>query len=130
MLQSIDPSYTTPGGTIGVASTTDTNATLNAALGGTEGVFSLIATTSVGTSSVTPASLFTIGPATGSADFYASVLNTAFDPSTNPPLPAGQNITAFYASVLNTGYNPILDPPFPPGQNSMSILCFRAEYQL
>lgn len=120
-LQSVDPSDTSAGAAVTVVSNTGTLATLTLVLGATEGQFALVGTNSVGVSAITPASLFLIGPTTSSVSFYASVLNTSDNPTTNPTLPAGQNFASFYASVLNTSYNPTTNPTLPAGQNSASF---------
>jgi YD repeat-containing protein len=120
-LQSVDPIDTSPGAVITVLSNIGTSATLSVVLGATQGQFGLVGTNAVGTGAITPGSLFLIGPVTNSVSFYASVLNTAFNPATNPPLPAGQNAASFSASVLNTTYNPVTNPPFPPGNDSVAF---------
>jgi YD repeat-containing protein len=120
-LQSVDPIDSNPGAVITVLSNIGTSATLSVVLGATQGQFALVGTNANGASTITPGSLFLVGPVTNSVSFYASVLNAAFNPATNPPLPAGQNSASFSASVLNTSYNPVTNPPFPPGNNSATF---------
>ncbi len=89
-LQSIDPADTGTGGTVSVVSNSGTTAALTFALGSTQGGFALVGTNSSGVGAVTPASLFLIGPALNTANFSISVLNSGYNPSTGPLLPAGQ----------------------------------------
>ena len=90
-LKSVDPIDTKAAASITVASNTGTQATLSLVLGTTEGQFGLTGASTAGTSAVTPASLFLIGPATNSVSFYASVLNTSFNPADVQPLSKGRN---------------------------------------
>ena len=119
-LQSVDPADTNPGATITVLSNAGTVATLSLVLGTTQGQFALVGTNAVGTGAITPASVFIIGLVNNSVSFYASVLNTSYNPVTNPPFPPGHNSVNFSASVLNTSYNPVTNPPLPAGRNTLS----------
>jgi hypothetical protein len=56
-----------------------------------------------------------------SSSFYASVLNSAFNPADVPALPAGHNSSSFYAAVLNTAFNTAEVPALPAGHNSSSF---------
>ena len=117
-LKSLDPGYPAPGGTITVVSNSGTTATLNIALGATEGQFALVATNAAGPNVTTPSTLFLITPTVGAAGSDTSVLNLSFNPSSIQPLPAGQNSAGFDASVLNTAFNPSSVQPLPTGRNS------------
>ena len=118
--RALDPSYAGTPATVAVASNTGTSATLTVGLGTTQGQFALIATNSFGSNLITPGSLFLIGPTNPAAGFELSVLNTDFNPGTNPLLPVGQNSASFEVSVLNTN-SPTGFPQLPVGQNTASF---------
>jgi len=121
LLRSPDTSFSGTPGTVTIVSNTGTTAVLSLVLGAQEGQFQLAAATPVGPSLATAGSQFVIAPTAGAAVTFASVLNTFYNGTTDPSIPAGRNTATFFASVLNTAFNESSTPSIPAGRNTATF---------